>query len=238
MRRRKLLRAARRGDRGAQGRVVAANLGTIAAIASRYRDLGLSRDDLIQEGALGLLDAVDRYDPARGDFESFARFRVRRAMKNALTGQGRLVRLPKQVVERRRALELIHHELVEAANGRAPTISELADASGLASAAAADVRRAAVTLVPLDEPILVDAASDPETEALELEQAELLRRAVARLGATRREVITHHFGLAGPEESLREIAAELHLSPQRIRALERDALEELRTNLERQGLGP
>ena len=97
VRQRKLLRAARRGDRGARARVVDCHLPLVRALAARYRDFGLPLDDLVQEGVIGLLDAIDHYDPSRGPaFEPYARFRVRRAIRNALTEQARLFRLPKQ----------------------------------------------------------------------------------------------------------------------------------------------
>ena len=84
----------------------AEHLPAVRSVALRYRNLGLSVDDLVQEGSIGLLEAIDRYEPERSpDFESYARFRIRRAIRNALTEQSRLIRLPKQIVERRRAIE-------------------------------------------------------------------------------------------------------------------------------------
>jgi RNA polymerase primary sigma factor len=68
----------------------------VRSLAARYRDIGLPFDDLVQEGSLGLLEAIDGYDAGRGtDFETYARFRVRRAIRNALTEKSRLIRLPK-----------------------------------------------------------------------------------------------------------------------------------------------
>ena len=84
----------------------AGHLPLIRSLASRYQSYGLALDDLVQEGALGLLDAIDRYDPCRSaSFETYARFRIRRAICDALTEQARLIRLPKHIVERRRALD-------------------------------------------------------------------------------------------------------------------------------------
>ena len=245
----KLLDAAKGGDRRARERVVAAHLGLVKAIASRYRDLGLPLDDLVQEGSLGLLEAIDRHDPARGSFDGFASFRVRRAIQNALTDQARLVRLPKQIVERRRALALADARLTEEANGQAPTVDELAAATGLPPTAVVEARSAPAGTRSLDEPLLPDgstreslvadgSAPDPLRTALEHEQAELVRRAVAQLNGRKREVISHRFGLDQPEEPLLEIAGRLHLSAERTRAIERDALYELRTRLEVAGVQP
>ena len=113
--------AAQRGDRAARDQLVTSNLGLVRSVAARYRDLGLPFDDLVQEGAIGLLDAIDHYDPGRGaSFESYCRFRIRRAIKNALTDKARVIRLPKQLVERRRAIERAEAQLAAAAAGRTP----------------------------------------------------------------------------------------------------------------------
>jgi len=243
-RRRKLLRAARRGDRGARERLVISHLGLVRSVASRYRDLGLPFDDLVQEGSLGLLDAIDRYDPCRGpEFDSYARFRVRRAIRNALTDQARLIRLPKQVVERRRAIDRTEAKLTAAANGRVSTPTQLAAATGLSIAAVLEARSARLAPISLDQPILPDgsslesvvadpAASDPELKALEHEQAELLNAALEKLPERQRRVVSLQWGLGGAPGSNAELAAELKLSPRRTQTIGRDALYELRAALD------
>jgi len=104
----KLLRAAARGDEGARRRVVASHLPLVRSVATRYASLGLPFDDLVQEGCVGLLEAIDRWDRARGvPFEAFARFRVRVAIRDALTARARLIRLPKHVLESQRRGEAV-----------------------------------------------------------------------------------------------------------------------------------
>jgi len=104
----KLLKAAARGDEGARRRLVAAHLPLVRGVAARYESLGLPFDDLVQEGCVGLLEAIDRWDPARGvPFEAFARFRVRAAIRDALTTRARLIRLPKHVVESQRRGDVV-----------------------------------------------------------------------------------------------------------------------------------
>jgi RNA polymerase primary sigma factor len=239
----KLLGAAQRGDRVARDRVVATCLGTVRSVAYRYRDMGLAFDDLVQEGSLGALDAIDDYDPARGaDFETYVRFRVRRAIRNALTDQSRLIRLPKQIVERRRALDRAEARLT-AATGRRPTKEELASATGLTPSAVVEARGVASAAVSLDQPVLPDgssldsvvadgAAKDPELEAVEHEQARRVDTAVSQLPARQREIVSRHFGLGRRPEGLAEVAAALHVSQQRVRAIERDALYALRDRLD------
>lgn len=242
-RRRKLIRAARRGDRRARERLVISHLGLVRSVASRYRNLGLPFDDLVQEGSLGLLDAIDRYEPCRNsEFDSYARFRVRRAIRNALTDQARLIRLPKQVVERRRAIDRAEAKLTAAA-GDAPTPTQLAAATGLSVAAVLEARSAGLTPISLDEPVLPDgsslesliadpAAADPELDALDHNRAELLNAALEKLQERQRQVVSRQWGLNGAPDSTAALAAELGLSPRRTQTIGRDALYELRAALE------
>jgi RNA polymerase primary sigma factor len=214
----------------------------VRAVASRYRDLGLPFDDLVQEGALGLLDAIDRYDPSRGtEFEAFARFRVRRAIRNALTEQARLVRLPKQVVERRRMLARMQARLTSE-TGRTPTLAELTAATGLSPVAILEARRAAIAAISLDAPAAHDRSSfanliadstapDPEREAISAEEARLVRDAVVRLEPRSREIVSRHYGLDGEETAVAAVALDLHLSERRTRTIECDALHQLASEL-------
>jgi RNA polymerase primary sigma factor len=238
---RKLIRAARRGDRGAQDKLVRSHLPLIRSVARRYRGYGLPFDDLVQEGALGLLEAIDRYDPARGsDFVPFARFRIRRAMRNALTEQARLIRLPKQVVERRRALDRAEARLVAA--GKRPTPAELAAATGLPLKAVLAARAAAQAPLSLDAPVLPDGSTleasvadpvvkDPQAETLEREQMASLRSALAKLPPRKRRVVEARWVFGGAATAA-EVAQELGVSSRRAHTLGQDALHTLRDELE------
>ncbi len=241
-RERGLLRAARHGDRRARDRLARDHLTLVRSVAGRYRGLGLSFDDLVQEGALGLLDAIERFDGRRSDdFRTFARWRIRRAILNALTKHGRLVRLPKQVVEGRRALARLDEQAIKS-NGHSASAEELATATGLSAAAVGALREAPHPVISLDgrpddglplERLLVDpAAADPEVELVNRERAERLAQAVEGLPVRQQHVVRHHFGLGSEAQSLAEIGGELHLSPQRVRALERAALHRLATELD------
>jgi RNA polymerase sigma factor (sigma-70 family) len=239
-----LLRAAQKGEPRARASVVEAHLGIVRSVAARYRDLGLPLDDLVQEGSLGLLDAIDSYDAERSeDFETYARFRIRRAIRNALTEKSRLIRLPKQIVERRRVIERAEATLT-AARGRRPSPRELGEATGLSTATVLETRGVAAGTVSLDQPVLPDgstletvvadsSASDPEIEAVEHEQAQLVDEAVAELPPRQREIVSRHFGIGCPPVKIAEVASELHLSQQRARTIERDALYALRDRLDR-----
>ena len=238
-----LLAAARQGDRRSRERLIAEYLPLVRAISSRYRDLGVPFDDLVQEGSLGLLEAIERYDAQRSDdFEPYARFRIRRAIRNALTEQSRLIRLPKQVVERRRAIDAAEAGL-RATTGRMPTTLELVEATGLSLEAILAARGVGTPPVSLDQSVLDDgspleslvvdgAALDPADETAEHERAHAVDEAVSRLPARQREVVTRHFGFGCDAEQIADVAAALHVSQQRARAIERDALYRLRDGLE------
>jgi RNA polymerase sigma factor (sigma-70 family) len=240
---RELLAAARRGDSRARERVVVSRLGLVRSLASRYRGLGLPDDDLVQEGSLGLLDAIDRYDSSRGpEFDAFARFRVRRAILNALTQQARLIRLPGHVVDRQRLLDRVEAGLA-AANGSAPTSAELAAATGLPPSVVLELRASAVAPVSLDRPttpegaalemLIPDASAvDPEREVLSHEAAQRARDAVSSLSPRRREIVNRHFGLEGDEVPIADLARALHLSERRTRTIENEALHELAVALD------
>jgi RNA polymerase primary sigma factor len=237
-----LLRLARGGDARARERLVAAKLGLVRAVAARYRDLGVPLDDLVQEGSIGLLEAIDRYDAGRGmSFDRYVRFRVRRAVRNALTEQARLIRLPKQVVERRRAIERAAARLTAAA-GRAPTADEIAGETGLSPVAVVEARLAGLTPVSLDARVVagdstlgasvVDpAAVDPELQALEDERAERLDAAIARLPERQRLIVRRRWGVGAEAASTGAVARVLELSPRRTQAIGRDALDGLRAAL-------
>lgn len=240
---RRLVWAAQLGDREARERVVATHIDLVRAMASRYRSFGLPYDDLVQEGSIGLLEAIDGFDARRSsDFERFARFRVRRAIHRALTQQSRLVRLPKHVVERRRAIDRAAATLV-VATGRAATTDELAAVTGLSPAAIHDARAAEVDLVSLDEPVLPDgstlaaviadrAATDPQQDLLEREQIEELRSGVDALPSRQRTLVVRHWGLDGKPTTTHDLATELHLSSGRARTIANDALYVLRAALD------
>jgi RNA polymerase primary sigma factor len=235
-----LVRAAQGGDRNARDELVTSNLGRVRSVAAHYRDLGLPFEDLVQEGAIGLLDAIDHYDPGRGaSFESYSCFRIRRAIRNALTEKARLIRLPKQVVERRRAIDQAEGRLVAAAGGGTPTPKELAATTGLSLASVEDVRSASTATVSLDEPVLPDGsplegvvadprAADPELKLLEREQTKLLAAALADLPERQRLIVSRKWGIGEDSMPNRMLASKLALSPRRTQTIGRDALYELR----------
>lgn len=240
---REMVAAAHRGDRCARDRLFSTHLPLVRLVATRYRDYGLPLEDLMQEGSIGLLDAVEHYDADRGAaFEPYARFRIRRAIRNALTEQVRLIRNPKQIVERRRALDRTEADLL--ASGKSHTVTDLAAATGLSVSAVLEAQASSHTPLSLDQPVLPDgstlaalvadpAVSDPALQAIAHEQAEVLALALAQLSERQRRVVSARWGLGGKKPaSGTELAAELGLSPRRTQAIGQEALFELRKALE------
>jgi RNA polymerase primary sigma factor len=231
----RLAARAQRGDSLARAKLVEEHMGLVRSIAFRYRNLGLPIEDLAQEGAIGLLAAIDDYDPSRGaSFSTYAFWRTRAAVTHALTANGRVLRLPRPVLERRRRVAQ-ERERLAAAGRREPTLAELADATGLTQA---DVGAALAPagVASLDQPVLresipADATSSPEAQLAEREDVRVVRGAVRHLQLRKRAIVSRHFGLAGAPESLTEIAVDLRLSPERTRALEDEALRELADEL-------
>jgi RNA polymerase sigma factor (sigma-70 family) len=243
MQQRELLEAARRGDGGARERLVRSCLPLVRAVARRYRDFGLPLDDLVQKGTIGLLEAIDRFDPERGiAFETYVRFRVRRAVTAALTDQARLIRLPKHVVERRRALDRAANRLVAA--GRLATPAELATITGLPLRAVLEAQTVTEPPVSLDARWLPDgsslegeladpSASDPAAATIERERHTLLALALKHLSERQRHILATQWNLHDEaERSVAELARELHLSPRRTQTIGREALESLRRELD------
>jgi RNA polymerase primary sigma factor len=224
-----------------------AHLGLVRGIAARYRGCGLPFDDLVQEGSLGLLEAIDHFDPRRGaSFAAYARFRVRRAIRNALTDQARLIRLPRHVVERQRLLARTEERLAAAA-GHLPGPEELAAATGLPLEAVLEARAAASAPLSLEAPsasyggplesvVPDETAADPERLALRREQTTGLGTAVAALPPRRRRVVEQTYGLGGEPRTITELATDLQLSPQRVRTMALSALHELHGSLVEAGV--
>jgi RNA polymerase primary sigma factor len=233
---RDLLGSARNGDAAARGELVERYLGLVKSIAGRYRGLGLPTEDLVQEGVIGLLTAIDRFDPKNGaSFSTYAFWRIRQAVTHALTMNGHVLRLPKQVLEDRRAVVTAAAALANA--GRSRSVEALSAATGLTPDAVGQALGAPFTISSLNEPLdhgmtlenaIADpAAVDPEAQALAHMEEQALADAVARLPDRQRQVIALHFGFGSEPQTLSAVGEALHVSAQRVRALEHEGLAAL-----------
>ncbi|HKH32475.1 MAG TPA: sigma-70 family RNA polymerase sigma factor [Gaiellaceae bacterium] len=211
------------------------------SLARRYRDMGLPLEDLVQEGAIGLLEAIDHFDAANGaSFSTYAYWRARRTMTHALTDHGRVLHLPKSVLERRRAIADATADLLNA--GRRPTAAALAEVTHLTVGDVVAAMEAPTTIASLDAPLddgttlegtVADpAATEPSAAALAGLERAALAGAVRHLSPRQRAVVDARYGLSGEAQTLTEIGARLHVSPARVRAIESDALHDLAMELE------
>ena len=216
-------------------------MGLVHSIAFRYRDLGLPVEDLVQEGAIGLLAAIEVYDSSRGaSFSTYAYWHIRAAITHALTAHAHLIRLPRPVLERRREVARARGRL--ATDGGEPTVGQLAETTELSPSDVAEAL-APVTVASLDqqaddgtrlgELLTSDAADWPEAQAVDHERTQAIRAALLHLPGRKRTIVSRHFGLDGEPETLAGIADDLHLSPERTRALKDEALREMAGELAR-----
>jgi RNA polymerase primary sigma factor len=239
-----LSRKARSGDGRARRRLIEKNLRLVVGVAKKYRGMGLPFEDLVQEGNIGLMKAVEKFDPEMGNrFSTYATWWIRQAVSRAVADKGRTVRVPVHMGEKLRSLTRSRDELASEL-GREPTLGELAGRLGWAEEEA----RFAMTVLPnatsLDRPVGTEEGSAGMGEFIADEQAshvaeEVVERAekarlfeaLARLPERARRVLTARHGLDGREPAtLRELSEELGVSRERVRQLQREAEHRLRSS--------
>jgi RNA polymerase primary sigma factor len=228
-----------RGDLAAKERMINANLRLVISVARKYQGQGLPLSDLIQEGMLGLIRAVEKFDWRKGfKFSTYGTLWIRQAIGRGLANSCRTVRLPVHIVARARKIQDAERKLAVQL-GRQPTEEEIAEFVDLPLDEVADIRRADRGPTSLDQGVGEDgetalgdliAGEGPtvEEEVVSTMEDDRLREAVETLPDVERDIITLRFGLDREEpHALRETGRRLGLSSERVRQLEDRALRRL-----------
>ena len=248
---------ARAGDFEARQDMIRRNLRLVVSIAKNYLGRGLPLSDLIEEGNLGLMHAIGKFEPERGfRFSTYASWWIRQSVERAIVHQARLVRLPvhvvrelNQVLRARRSLESQAGQGDQPGHGGAVRVEDIARLTGQTAAEVAELLRFAEAPTSLDAPLERDAgesmldhvadeqASDPMGLTLSHEAEVLLHDGLHELSDREREVLAGRYGLADREpETLEVLAERLGLTRERVRQIQQEALGKLKRRMQRHGV--
>jgi RNA polymerase primary sigma factor len=228
-----------RGDLEAKDRMINANLRLVVSQARRYQGLGLPLEDLVQEGMLGLIRAVEKFDWRRGfKFSTYGTLWIRQAIQRGLQNSGRTIRLPVHVAQRQVKVRKVESDLSSKLS-REPTDEEIALAAELPIEQVSEIRELSRNLSSLDQPVTEDGElalgdllpsdrPEPLDEVADLLREQQVAEIIARLPEPERKVIELRFGLSGDEpRTVRQTGTQLGITAAQASDLEGQALRRL-----------
>jgi len=241
-----LAKRVKRGDKHAREHMIKANLRLVVKIARDYEGIGLPLLDLINEGNIGLMKGVERFDPKRGaKLSTYASWWIKQGIKRALANQSKTIRLPVHVVDKVAHIRRAEMKLREALD-REPTDDEVASELGLDARRVRRYRQASRAPVSLDAPIgdddtdrVSEVVADPNAtlpsdELVTQSDNALVQEILATLPEREREILAMRFGLHdGKERTLEEVGERFGVTRERIRQIQEQALKTIRTTMEK-----